>query len=197
MAGRNSRTKLAEPIINTWLRNKAPGLSIFSLTNWTESLLTRILWGAKMADASAKKSGFVALNRANNGLQFSGPEVESMFASQRKNVEAMMQANRLALDGVQAVWRRQLDFIQEAVEGLTTLVGDFPAPPGPLNEKVAKHAEYSKRAFERNLANVGELTELATKAASDAMNIINQRFCEGLGEVGRTREKRTGETTSS
>ena len=49
----------------------------------------------------------------------------------------------------------------------------------------------------RDLANVGELTELATKAASDAMNIINQRFCECLGEVGRTREKRTGETTSS
>jgi phasin family protein len=142
-----------------------------------------------MADAGAKKSEFVAPNRANNGLRFSGPEVERVFASQRRNVEAMMQANRLALDGVQAVWRRQLDFIQEAVEGLTTLVGNFPPPPGPFNEKFAKHAEYSKQAFERNLANARELTELATEATSNAMNIINQRFCEGLGEVGRTHEK--------
>jgi phasin family protein len=142
-----------------------------------------------MADAGAKKSEFVAPNRANNGVQFSGPEVKKMFASQRKNVEAMVQANRLAFDGVQTVWRRQLDFIQEAVEGLTTLVGDFLPPPGPLNEKFAKHAEYSKQAFEKNLANARELTELATKATSDAMNIINQRFCEGLGEVRRTQEK--------
>jgi phasin family protein len=142
-----------------------------------------------MADAGAKKSEFPPLNRANNGLQLSGPEVKTMFASQRKNVEAMMQANRLALDGVQAVWRRQLDFIQEAIEGLTTLVGDFPPPPGRLNEKFAKQAEFSKQAFERNLANARELTELAAKATSDAMNIINQRFCEGLGEVGRTQEK--------
>jgi phasin family protein len=149
-----------------------------------------------MADAGAKKSGFVAPNRANNGLQFFGPEVETMFASQRKNVEAMMQANRLALDGVQAVCRRQLDFIQEAVEGLTTLVGDLAPPPGPLNEKFAKHAEYSKQAFERNLANARELTQLVTKATSDAMNIINQRLCEGLGEVRRTQENRNGETTS-
>jgi phasin family protein len=149
-----------------------------------------------MADAGAKKSGFVALNWANNGLQFSEPEVETMFASQRKNVEAMMQANRLALDGVQAVWLRQLDFIQEAVKGLTTLVGDLAPPPGPLNEKLAKHAEYSKQAFERNLANARELTELATKATSDAMNIIHQRLCEGLGEVRRTQERRNGETTS-
>ena len=145
-----------------------------------------------MADAGAKKSGFVAPNRANNGLQFFGPEVETMFASQRKNVEAMMQANRLALDGVQAVWRRQLDFIQEAVEGLTTLGGDFPPPPGPLNEKLAKHAEYSKQAFARNLANARDLTQLVTKATCDTMNIVNQRLCEGLGEV----ENRNGETTS-
>jgi phasin family protein len=108
----------------------------------------------------------------------------------------MMQANRLALDGVQAVWRRQLDFIQEAVEGLTTLVGDHAPPPAPLNEKFAKHAEYSKQAFERNLANARELTQLVTKATSDAMNIINQRLCEGLGEVRRTQENRNGETTS-
>ena len=147
-----------------------------------------------MADAGAKKSEFVALNRANNGFQFYGPEVETMFASQRKNVEAIMQANRLALDGVQAIWRRQLDFIKEAVEGLTTLVGDFAPPPGPLNEKFAKHAEYSKQAFERNLANARELTELATKATSGAINIINQRFYEGLGEVRLTQEKRNGET---
>ena len=84
-----------------------------------------------MADAGAKKSGFMVFSMANDGLPFSGPEVETIFASQRKNVEAIMQANRLAFDGVQAVWLRQLGFIQEAVEGLTTLVGDLPPPPGP------------------------------------------------------------------
>jgi phasin family protein len=136
-----------------------------------------------MADADAKKSGFMALNRANNGLQFSGAQVEIMFASQRKNVEAMMQANRLAVDGVQAAWLRQLDFIQEALEGLTTHVGDLAPPSGPLNEKLAKHAKYSMQAFEKNLANARELTEIATKATGDAANIINQRFYEGLDEV--------------
>jgi phasin family protein len=145
-----------------------------------------------MADAGAKKSDFVPQNGANNGLHFSGPDVETMFASQHKNVETIMQANRLALAGVEAIWRRQLDFIQEAVVGLTTLVGDFAQPPGPLKERCEKHAEYSKRAFEKNLANARELTGLATKATTDAMNIINQRFCEGLGEMARSREKRNG-----
>jgi phasin family protein len=140
-----------------------------------------------MTVASAKKSEFAA----PNGLQFSGPDVETMFAGQHKNVEAMMQANRLALDGVEAIWRRQLDLIQEAVEELTTLVGDFAQPRGPLREKLAKHAENSKRALEKNLASARELTGLATKATTDAMNIINQRFFEGLGEMALSRQKGT------
>jgi phasin family protein len=141
-----------------------------------------------MADAGAKKSGFLVFNTAHNGLPFSGPEVETMFASQRRNVEAIMQANRLAFDGVQAVWRRQLDFIQEAVEGLTTHLGDLAPPSRPPNEKFAKHAEYSKQAFEKNLANARELTEIATKTTTDATNIINQRVCEGLDEVSYSRK---------
>jgi len=136
-----------------------------------------------MADTSAKKSGFMVFSTANNGLPFSGPEVETIFASQRKNAEAIMQAIRLAFDGVQAVWLRQLDFVQEAVEGLTTHVGDIAPPSGALNEKLAKHAEYSKQVFGKNLANARELTEIVTKATSDATNIFNQRFYEGLDEV--------------
>ena len=149
-----------------------------------------------MADAGAKRSGFVVFNTANNGLPFSGPEVETMFASQRRNVEAIMQAHRLAFDGVQAVWRRQLDLVQEAVEGLTTHVGDLAPPSRPLNEKFAKHAEYSKQAFEKNLANACELSEIAGKMTTDATNIIGRRFCESLDEVPYLR-KRNGETTSS
>jgi phasin family protein len=149
-----------------------------------------------MTDAGAKKSGFMAFSMANNGLPYSGPEVETIFASQRKNVEAIMQANRLAFDGVRAVWLRQLGFLQEAVEGLTTHVGDLAPPSSPLNEKFAKHAEYSKQAFEKNLANACELTEIATKVTADATNIINQRFYESLDEVPYLR-KRNGETTSS
>jgi phasin family protein len=41
--------------------------------------------------------------------------------------------------------------------------------------------------FAKTLTNARELTELASKATSDAMNVINQRFGEGLGEMRRSR----------
>ena len=142
-----------------------------------------------MTDASAKKSEFGASTVANGGLQLFGPDVEMIFASHHKNFEAMMQANRVTLDGVQAIWCRQLDFIQHTAEGLTTLAREVAQPSSPLNQKFAKHAEFSKRALEENVTNARGLSELATKAASDAMNIMNQRFHEGLGEMRHWREK--------
>jgi phasin family protein len=150
-----------------------------------------------MADASAKKSEFAVPNSENGGLELSESEVEMIFTSHNKNIEAMMQASRLALDGVQAIWRRQLDFIHEAVEGLTTLAGDFAQPPGPLNQKFARHADYSRRALEKNLANARELTGLATEATTDAMNIINQRVREGIDEMRRLRNRQTRTSTES
>ena len=93
---------------------------------------------------------------------------------------------RLALDGVQVIWRRQWDFIGEAVEGLTTLAGDFAQPLGPLNQKVAKHADYSRRAIQKNLTNGRELTELATRAINIKAKIffILQAYFPGAPGAG-------------
>jgi hypothetical protein len=94
-----------------------------------------------MTDASAKKSEFGASTVANGGLRLFGPDVEMIFASHHKNFEAMMQANRVTLDGVQAIWCRQLDFIQQTVEGLTTLAREVAQPSSltesELSQKVA------------------------------------------------------------
>jgi phasin family protein len=122
-------------------------------------------------------------------------DVETILASHHKNVAAMMRANRYTLDGFQAIWRRQLDFIQEAAGGLAALAGDFTQPATALD--VVKHADYSKRALEKNLTTAREVTELASKATGDAMNVINQRFCEGLGEMSRSRERWNCQTTTS
>jgi phasin family protein len=152
--------------------------------------------GGNMTEVDGKKVGFLAYDGTNSGFRFSRPEVELMFASQRKNVDAMVQVNRLTLDGIHAVWCRQLDFIQKALGGFTTHIRDVATPGGPSSEKLAKYMEYSKQAFERSLANAHELADLVNKATGETMNVINKRFCEGAGEWRHPSEKRSDETTS-
>jgi len=117
-----------------------------------------------------------------------GADLELMFASQRRNVEAMMQMNRLTLDSVQQAWKCQLNFLEQAVDGFTSLA--ISQTDGLRQDRREKHAEYSRQTFETNLASARELTELTARAANDVMNIISERFWEGVAELRRAQEKR-------
>src|ERR1700746_2142173 len=145
--------------------------------------------------AGKRRVWILAHDGTNRGFRFSGPEGEGVFASHRKNVEAMMQVNRLALDGFHAVWRYHLDFIQESVGELTTRIRGGASPPGPLSAQLARYVEYSNQAFEKTLENAHELTDLVNKATGEAMNVINKRVCEGVGEWWHSSKKRSDETT--
>jgi phasin family protein len=122
------------------------------------------------------------VGKAFAGFTFPGLDVESMVASQRKNLEALTQANQLAVEGVQAVARRQVEIAREAVDEVSSLVREWTQPGAP-EERIAKNAEYAKQAFEKSVANARELAELVTKANTEAFSVIQKRVAEGFEEL--------------
>jgi len=131
------------------------------------------------------------------GRRSVGAELELMFSSQHRNVDAMMQVNRPKLDSVQQAWQRQLDFLEQAVEGFTSLADSLGQTKGPRQDRFEKHAEYTREAFETNLASARELTQLAAKAANEVMNVISERFWDGLAELRRAQEMQNGSGSAS
>jgi phasin family protein len=117
-------------------------------------------------------------------------DVDAVVASQRKTIEALTQANQLAVEGVQAVARRQTEIARQAVEDFTGYMRDLTQPGSP-EEKIAKQAEVVKGALEKGLSNARELAELMTKANTEAFNVLNKRVADGLDEVRDYAKKRT------
>jgi len=109
-------------------------------------------------------------------------DVDAMVASQRKTIEALTQANQVAVEGVQAVARRQVEMARQTIEDLTGLFREI-AQPGTPEEKLAKQAEAAKNALEKGIANARELAELVAKANTEAFDVLNKRVAEGLDEV--------------
>jgi len=135
------------------------------------------------ATATATKNGFFDVSKAMADFKVPGVDFEAVVASQRKNIEALTQANQLAVEGVQALLRRQTEIARAAIEEFSSMFRAFVQPSGSPEDKIAKHAEYSKTALEQGLANARELTELATKANTEAFNVISKRVTETLDEV--------------
>ncbi len=110
-----------------------------------------------------------------------GVDMDAIVANQRKNVEALTSANRVTLEGVQAVIKRQVEIVQETMNEASKAYESV-SKAGSPTEAAAKQVELVKEAFERALSNARELAEMVSKAQQEATNAINSRIAESLDE---------------
>jgi phasin family protein len=110
------------------------------------------------------------------------PDIESVLGAHRRNLEALSEANRLALEGAQTVARRHMEIMQATMSGLTQTLREIAATDTP-NERAAKHAELLKQAYENAVSNTRELGDLIQKSHTEAMEKLNQRFSEAMTEM--------------
>ena len=109
-------------------------------------------------------------------------DVEAMLASQRRNVEALSQANQLAVEGAHAVARRQLEITRQIFEDFSAAMRDMVQPVSP-EDRIAKNTEYAKQMLEKGVNHGRELTMLATKAGTEAADVLHKRATESLDEI--------------
>jgi phasin family protein len=128
-------------------------------------------------------------SKAFAGFTLPSFDFEAVLASQRKTIEALTQANQLAVEGVQAVVRRQAEIAHEAIERTSTMLRDIMQPSAP-EERVAKHVDLWKQSFDRGVANTREITLMLTKANTAAFDVVAKRVAEGLNEVHDGAKKR-------
>lgn len=109
-------------------------------------------------------------------------DVEAMWAAQRRNLEALTQANQLAVEGVQAVAKRQIEMTQQAMEDLSTLVREM-ILPASTEDRIAKQTDFTKKAIDKSLSHGREIAALAAKAGTEATEVLQKRATEGLDEM--------------
>jgi phasin family protein len=133
----------------------------------------------KMMDASKLLKDF----------KMPGVDIEAVVSSQRRNLEALTAANQLALEGMQAVARRQSEIFRQMMEEASQGMRDMMAAGSP-EDKAAKQTELVKEAFRRAIGNMRELADMVSKSQGDAFEVINKRVTDSLDELKTVVAKR-------
>jgi phasin family protein len=110
------------------------------------------------------------------------PDSEALLLAHRRNVEALSTANRIALEGAQAVAKRHMEIMQQTMSELTEQIRALSTAESPA-AKASRQAELLKQSYERAAANTKELTDLIQRANADAVGALNHRFTEAMDEV--------------
>jgi len=110
------------------------------------------------------------------------PDVEALASAQRRNFEALSAANKVALEGAQAVARRHMEILQQSMSDMTQAMQSMAGNKDPQSQ-ATKQAEMLKTAYERAVGNMREVADLIQKSNGEALSVLNQRFTEAMDEV--------------
>jgi phasin family protein len=119
------------------------------------------------------------------------PDLEAFVNASRKNMETLTAANKVALEGAQAVARRHMEIMQQSMAEMTEAVRAMSSVEAP-QAKAAKQAELLKHAYERAVANMKELSDLIQHSNAEAVKLLNARFVEAMDEVKALADKAKG-----
>ena len=109
-------------------------------------------------------------------------DMEALLTAHRRNMEVLSAANRVAMEGAQAVARRNMEIMQQTMAELSDSVRALTSTEAPA-EKAARQTEMLKHAYERAVANAKELGDLIQRSNGEAIGLLNARFAEAMEEV--------------
>jgi phasin family protein len=113
-----------------------------------------------------------------------GVDFAALVDRERKNIEALAKANRIAFEGWQRLVRRQAEILQETMKEVVANAGQ--------QDAIKRRTDLAKEGFEKALANMRELAEMATKSQKEAFDVVRKRIEENVEGI-RNFGKKAGE----
>ena len=133
---------------------------------------------------TAGETPFFDFTKLMSQFQLPGVDFATLVDRERKNIEALAKANRIALEGWQRLVRRQAEMLQETMK---KVVAD-----ASQQDAKKKRADLAKEGFEKALANMRELAEITTQSQKEAFDVVRKRIeenVEGIRNLGKKARK--------
>jgi phasin family protein len=126
-------------------------------------------------------NAFGDLTQMFEQFKLPGVDTAETLAARRKDVEALVQANQAAFEGMQALAKKQGELLKTAMEDIQSAVKGAASGVGVGDP--GKQGELARKAYEKVLGDMKDLAEIARESQADAMAKITQRGTQHLDEV--------------
>lgn len=111
-----------------------------------------------------------------------GLDMQALMATQSKNIDALTQANKMVIEGMQAVAKRQMEILTQTMTEATRAASTLSLTASP-QDKMQLQMDVTKRAFEQALANMRALADMVQQSNRNAVDVIGKRVADSMDEV--------------
>jgi len=128
---------------------------------------------------AAKKSGVLGdLGRLVDKFKIPGIDVAAIVEAQRKDMEALAEANRQAYEGIKALAQRRNEILQESLVEWQAAMKEAGG-----KDALARGAAQAKKGVQQAIANFKELADMEAQTRSKAWKVVQDRFQENLANL--------------
>jgi phasin family protein len=135
------------------------------------------------------KNPFAAITDLLERVNLAGFDASGIVEARRKDIEAIVEANRIVYDGAQALAHKQFEILRmtmTAARGAVT-EGSFSGTP---IEIASRQRELMGKAFQMSLKHMRDLADIVRKAQSDAFAVVKKQVQADIGQLtGRAPRK--------
>ncbi|HEX7440737.1 MAG TPA: phasin family protein [Caldimonas sp.] len=130
--------------------------------------------------AEDKKASVVFgdLGKLVENFKLPGIDIAAIVDSQRKDMEALAEANKQAYEGIKALAQRRSEILQETLaewqEAMKEAAG---------KDALSKRAALAQKGVQQAIANFRELADMEAKSRSKAWKVLQDRFEENLANL--------------
>ncbi|MBL8377017.1 MAG: TIGR01841 family phasin [Burkholderiales bacterium] len=137
--------------------------------------------GAGARDAQAAASTFADVASMLKGFKVPGVDIAALIESQKKDVQALVSANKAAYQGMQSLAKRQTEMLQEAAAAWRAAAAELTTKG--LAGSMEERTELARKAFSTAVGNMRELAEMATRSQTEVFDLIRRRAEENLAAL--------------
>ena len=135
--------------------------------------------GSATTATPAKKSGVLGdLGKLVDKFKIPGIDVAAIVEAQRKDMEALAEANRQAYEGIKALAKRRNEILQESLVEWQAAMKEAGG-----KDALAKGAAQAKKGVQQAIANIKELADMEAQTRSKAWKVVQDRFQENLANL--------------
>jgi phasin family protein len=110
-----------------------------------------------------------------------GVDMTAIFDARRKDIEALIEANKAAYASMQALAKKQTEMLTQAMQGIQEAAQAALSSAGDP----VRQAELGRMACEKTLTDMKDLADMVRQSQADTMASITQRAAERMQEVRR------------
>lgn len=119
---------------------------------------------------------------------------EAMLKSHRKNVEALTEANKTAVEVMKSIVQLQSQYVKQVFDDVTTVMQDFTKGASPLTkEGMGKVSTHLKNHVENGMAHGANIANKLVNSQKEIFEIMQGRFQDSTKEMTQM-QKKTKET---